>query len=329
MPNTPANLFEQQAANRRNTVLVMALFVLFVGFLGFGFDVFFLGFSPGGRNLFGFPIATFAALILGGFSAYSGLEGGARSVLSSSGAVPAPENDPRYTQLHNVVEEMAIAAGLPKPAVYVIPDPDPNAFATGKDPEHACIAVTQGLLDSLDREELQGVVAHEMGHVRNLDIRLMTVIAALIGAVMLLVEFGSRSMQIGRIGTGGRKSSSDRSGGGGGVVLLVFWVIGMILAPFISQLLAMAVSRQREYLADASGAQLTRNPAALASALQKIDAAVEPTRSIKKGTAHLCIANPLGSSLDDREGFFADLLSTHPPIRKRITLLKAMAYQHA
>jgi len=318
----PANIFEQEAANRRNTVLVMVVFVLFVAFLGFGFDVFFLGYNPGGRSLFSFPIATLAAIMLGGFSAYHGLESGARTVLASSGAVPAPADDPRYTQLHNIVQEMAIAAGVPPPAVYIIPDPDPNAFATGKDPAHACIAVTQGLLESLNREELQAVVAHEMGHVRNYDIRLMTVIAALIGAVMLLAQFGART---GRFGTGGRR---DRSGGGG-VVLLVFWLIALVLAPFISILLAMAVSRQREYLADASGAELTRNPGALASALQKIDAAVEPTRSIKQGTAHLCIANPLGSNLDKKEGFFADLFSTHPPIQKRIMLLKAMAYQHA
>jgi len=323
---TPANIFEQEAANRRNTVVVMGVFVLFVAFLGFGFDVFFLGYVPGGRGLFGFPVATLAALALGGFSAYNGLQNGARAVLSSSGAVPAPAGDPRYAQLHNVVEEMAIAAGIPPPAVYVIPDPDPNAFATGKDPGHACIAVTEGLLESLNREELQAVVAHEMGHVRNYDIRLMTVIAALIGAVMLLSQFGSRSM---RFGSGGRRGSDRSGGGGGGVVLLVFWLIALVLAPFISKLLAMAVSRQREYLADASGAELTRNPAALASALQKIDAAVEPTRSIKQGTAHLCIANPLGSNLDQKEGFFADLFSTHPPIAKRIMLLKAMAYQHA
>ncbi|HUI10033.1 MAG TPA: M48 family metallopeptidase [Bacteroidota bacterium] len=324
MSGAPANIFEQQAANRRNTVVVMAVFVLFVAFLGLGFDVFFLGYDPGGRGLFGFPVATLAAILIGAFSAYNGLESGARTVLASSGAVPAAADDPRYTQLHNVVEEMAIAAGIPPPAVYVIPDPDPNAFATGKDPEHACIAVTQGLLDSLNRDELQGVVAHEMGHVRNYDIRLMTVIAALIGAVMLLAQFGSRTA---RFGTGGRRSRSG--GGGGGVVLLVLWLIALVLAPFISKVLAMAVSRQREYLADASGAQLTRNPAALASALQKIDAAVEPTRSIKQGTAHLCIANPLGSNLDGKEGFFADLFSTHPPIQKRIMLLKAMAYQHA
>ena len=322
MSYAPANIFEQEAANRRNTVLVMVVFVLFVAFLGLGFDVFFLGYNPGGRSLFSFPIATLAAIMLGGFSAYHGLESGARTVLASSGAVPAPADDPRYTQLHNIVQEMAIAAGVPPPAVYIIPDPDPNAFATGKDPAHACIAVTQGLLESLNREELQAVVAHEMGHVRNYDIRLMTVIAALIGAVMLLAQFGART---GRFGTGGRR---DRSGGGG-VVLLVFWLIALVLAPFISKLLAMAVSRQREYLAVASGAELTRNPGALASALQKIDAAVEPTRSIKQGTAHLCIANPLGSNLDRKEGFFADLFSTHPPIQKRIMLLKAMAYQHA
>jgi len=323
--SAPLNILEQQEANRRNTVLVMAIFVLFVGFLGFGFDVFILGFGPG-RGLFGFPLATLAALALGAFSAMSGLESGATTILNSSGAVPVDADDPRYKELHNVVEEIAIASGLPKPQVYVIPDPDPNAFATGKDPEHAFVAVTQGLLDSLNREELQGVIAHEMGHVRNYDIRLMTVTAALIGAVMLLTEFGARSWQF---GLGGRRSSSNRGGGAGGAILLVVWIVALILAPIISRVLAMAVSRQREFLADASGAELTRNPGALASALQKIDAAVEPTRSIKKGTAALCIANPLGSGLDDKEGFFADLFATHPPIRKRIMLLKAMAYQKA
>jgi heat shock protein HtpX len=324
MAGTPANIYEQQSANRRNTVLVMTVFILFVGFLGFGFDVFILGF--GGRGGLGVPVVTIIALMLGGISAYNGLQSGAVSVLRSSGAVPAPPDDPRYRQLHNVVEEMAIAAGVPKPQVYVIPDPDPNAFATGKDPANASIAVTQGLLDQLSREELQAVVAHEMGHVRNLDIRLMTVVAALIGAVMLLSEFGMRTM---RFGGGGKKGSSRSGGGAGGAILFVIWLVALILAPLISRMLAMAVSRQREFLADASGAELTRNPSALASALEKIDAAVEPTRSIKKGTAHLCIANPLGSDINEKEGFLADLFATHPPIRKRIMLLKGMAYQHA
>lgn len=325
MATAARNIYEQQASNRRNTVLVMTVFVLFVGFLGLGFDVFFLGFGFDGQGL-GFPFATLIALTVGGFSAVNGLENGAASVLRSSAAVPADPANERYRQLHNVVEEIALAAGLPKPAVYVIPDPDPNAFATGKDPRHACIAVTEGLLDRLNREELQAVIAHEMGHVRNADIRLMTVVAALIGGVMLLTELGLRTMRWG----GGEKKSSSRGGGGiGGAILFILWLAALILAPFISRLLAMAVSRQREFLADASGAELTRNPGALASALEKIDASLEPTRAIKKGTAHLCIANPLGSDLDDREGFFADIFATHPPIRKRILLLKSMAYQRA
>ena len=326
MAPSPANIFEQQQANRRNTLLVMCIFVVFVGFLGFGFDVFFLGFGEGRQALIGFPVVTIAAILLGGISAVSSLQSGDSRVLSSSCASPASEDDPRFRQLHNIVEEMAIAAGTPKPSVYVIPDPDPNAFATGRDPQHATIAVTEGLLTALNRDELQAVIAHEIGHVRNYDIRLMTVVAALIGAVMLLSEFGLRGM---RFGTGGRRSSSSRGGGSGGIILFVLWLVALILAPLVSRILALAVSRQREFLADASGAELTRNPGALASALQKIDAAVEPTRAIKKGTAHLCIANPLGSDIDDKEGFFADLFSTHPPIRKRIMLLKAMAYQHA
>jgi heat shock protein HtpX len=220
---------------------------------------------------------------------------------------------------------MAIAAGLPRPALYVIPDPDPNAFATGRDPQHASIAVTLGLLDQLSRDELQGVIAHEMGHIRNLDIRLMTVVAALIGTVMLISEYGLRLMRFG-VGGKSRKSSSDKGGGGLGAMMFVLWLIALILAPFLSRILAMAVSREREYLADASGAQLTRNPAALASALEKIDAAEDPTRAIKKGSAHLCIADPLGRNVNEKEGTFADLFATHPPIRKRITYLRAMAY---
>jgi heat shock protein HtpX len=318
MADRPLNIYEQQAANKLNTMLVMVAFILFLAFLGFGFDVLFLGAA--------FPIATLIALMIGCGSAYWSLQSGAQAVLSSSSAQPVPDNDPRYQTLRNVVDEMAIASGLPRPKLFIIPDPDPNAFATGKDPEHACVAVTEGLLQKLNREELQAVIAHEMSHVRNYDIRMMTVVAALVGAVMLLSEFGLRS---GGMGVGRRRGSSSRGGGGGGAILLIFWLVAMILAPLISQILALAVSRQREYLADASGAELTRNPAALASALEKIDGAVEPTRSIKKGTAHLCIADPLGRNINAKEGFFAELFGTHPPIRKRITLLKAMAYQHA
>jgi heat shock protein HtpX len=318
MADRQLNIYEQQAANKLNTMLVMVAFILFLAFLGFGFDVLFLGAA--------FPIAMLIALAIGCASAYWSLQSGAQAVLSSSSAQLVPDEDPRYQTLRNVVDEMAIASGLPRPKLYVIPDPDPNAFATGKDPEHACVAVTEGLLQKLNREELQAVVAHEMSHVRNYDIRMMTVVAALVGAVMLLSEFGLRS---GGMGVGRRRGSSSRGGGGGGAILLIFWLVAMILAPLISQILALAVSRQREYLADASSAELTRNPAALASALEKIDAAVEPTRSIKKGTAHLCIADPLGRNINAKEGFFAELFGTHPPISKRIMLLKAMAYQHA
>ena len=315
MAALPPNIYEQQAANKRTTLLVMAAFILFLGFLGFGFDALFLGAK--------FPIATLIAVAIGAMSAYWSLQSGAQAVLSSSNAQPVLTGDANYQVLQNVVDEMSIASGLPRPNVYIIPDPDPNAFATGKDPAHASIAVTEGLLQKLNRDELQGVVAHEMSHIRNYDIRMMTVVAALIGAVMLLSEFGLRSMRFG--GVGGRRQSS--SGKGGGPILLILWLVAMILAPLISRILAMAISRQREYLADASGAELTRNPAALASALEKIDAAAEPTRSIKKGTAHLCIADPLERNVNAKEGFFAELFGTHPPVIKRIAILRAMAYQ--
>jgi heat shock protein HtpX len=224
----------------------------------------------------------------------------------------------------NIVDEMAIASGLPRPKVCTIPDPDPNALATGMAAERASIAVTEGLVERLNREELQAVVAHEMGHIRNYDIRLMTVVAALIGTVLLISEFGTRMMRFGG-GRSGKKSSTNSGGLG---ILMVVWVAALILAPFISQILAMAVSRQGEYLADASGAEMTRNPLALASALQKINDAPELTRSITKGTAHLCIADPLGRKVNEREGGMAVLFGTHPPIHKRITLLRAMAYQN-
>jgi heat shock protein HtpX len=323
MASLRRNIHEQQAANRRSTVLVMAVFILFFALLGLGFDTFFLGFQFGGppHRGVGFPAATLIALIYGGFRALSSYRSGAQSVLSSAGAQPVAEGNPEYQQLVNVVDEMSIASGVPRPALYVIPDPDPNAFATGNDPAHASVAVTQGLVERLNREELQGVIAHEMSHIRNYDIRLMTMIAALMGAILLLAEFGLRTFRYG----GTRSKGSSR----GGPILLIFWLLALLLAPLLSQILALAVSREREYLADASGAELTRNPNALASALEKIDAADEPTRSIKKGSAHLCIGDPLGREANEHEGFFANLFATHPPIEKRITLLRAMAYEHA
>jgi len=306
----------------------MLVFIAFLVLLGAGFDRFFLGYS--GTSL---PVGTLAALALGTGSAMFSYYGGDRAVLLSSHAQPleareaAAQTDAekfKLTQLDNVVDEMAIAAGLPKPKVYVIPDADPNAFATGRDPAHASLAVTQGLLDRLDREELQGVVAHEMSHIRNYDIRLMMIIAALVGAIVLLSDWGANGLWWG----GGRRRNSDEGGGGAiGAVMFAVWIIGIILAPIIGQLLAMMVSRRREYLADASGAELTRNPLGLARALQDIDSAAEPTKLISRGTAHLCIADPLGRALGDKEHAAAELFATHPPIAQRIARLREMAYQ--
>jgi heat shock protein HtpX len=317
---TGTNLFEQQKRNLRRTTGFLAGFVAFLAFLGIGADFFLYGSGAGP----GFPIATIGALLFGAGSSLWALRAGDRAVLESANARPVDRSDPGEQQLDNVVEEMAIAGGLPKPAVYVIPDHDPNAFATGSGPEKSSVAVTAGLIEALNREELQAVVSHEMAHVKNYDVRLMTVVAALVGSVLLISDFGRRGIRWG----GGRRRSS-RSGGGGAVMLvfLVLWIVSILLAPLIARLVAMAVSREREYLADASGSELTRNPGALASALEKIDAAKEPTPSIKQGVAHLCIADPRGRRINEREGGLAELLATHPPIAKRIALLREMAYQ--
>jgi len=208
-----------------------------------------------------------------------------------------------------------------------VADPDPNAFATGRGPGHASIAVTRGLLDVLDREELQGVVAHEMSHVKNLDVRVMTIVAALVGAVALLSDWARRGMWWG--GGSRRRDSDDGDRGGGltGLLFFILWIVAIMLAPLMAQLLAMMVSRGREYLADASGAELTRNPMGLARALEKIDAAVAPTRTINHGSAHLCIADPLGRQVNLKEGFVSDLFASHPPMAARIAALKEMAFQ--
>ncbi|MGE5833245.1 MAG: M48 family metalloprotease [Acidobacteriota bacterium] len=325
------NIFEQQTANRRRTWLVMAAFIGVLAILGAGFDFFVLG-----QGEFYAPMATVLAVAIGSGQAWWSLHNGDRAVLRSSSAIPledqlgqATSDDERlrYRQFENVVEEMAIAAGVPKPRAYVIADDDPNAFATGRDPEHASIAVTEGLLRSLNREELQGVVGHEMGHVRNLDIRLMTVVAALMGAILLLADWSGRAMRWGAASSRSSRGSKDRGGGGLGVIFLVIWILAIILAPLVGRLLATAVSRRREYLADATGAELTRHPLALANALEKIEGAAGPTPSVKRGTAHMCIADPLGLQIDNREGTWANLWATHPPMSKRIAALKAMAYQ--
>jgi len=203
------NIYEQQRRNKRRTVIVIAVFLLFIGFLGLGFDLFLLGNDPLGffGAPYGFPLATVIALGVGGLSSAWGLGSGAKAVLASAHAYPVPEGDPRFRMLNNVVDEMVIASGIPRPAVYIVPDSDPNAFATGRDPAHSAIAVTEGLLESLNREELQGVVAHEMSHIRNYDIRVTTIVAALVGAAFLLSDWGTRGMRFGMLSGGGRGKS--------------------------------------------------------------------------------------------------------------------------
>jgi heat shock protein HtpX len=323
------NLYDQQSANRRKTWLIMLTFIAFLAFLGFGFDAFFTGMTGGYV-----PVGSVLALGVGSVSALASYFHGDRAVLLAAGALPLADVTASATdadklklrQLDNVVDEMAIAAGLPRPRVYVVPDADPNAFATGRDPAHASLAVTSGLLDALDREELQGVVAHEMSHIRNLDVRVMTLVAALVGGVALLSDWARRGMMWG--GVSRRRDDDDRNGGGvAGIAFFVLWLLAVMLAPLMAQALAMLVSRKREYLADASGAELTRNPIGLAHALEKIESAVAPTRSINRGTAHLCIADPLGRQMNAREGFWSDLFASHPPMSARIAALEEMAFE--
>jgi heat shock protein HtpX len=323
------NLYEQQSANRHKTWLIMFAFVAFLFVLGLGFDVFYLG-SAGGYV----PIGSIAALGVGSVSAAFSYFTGDKAVLLATGAKPIAEaaaaasddQKLKLRQLENIVDEMAIAAGLPRPPVYIVDDPDPNAFATGRGPGHSSIAVTRGLLDALDREELQGVIAHEMSHVRNLDVRLMTIVAALVGAVALIADWSARGMSWG----GGSRRRGDRESGGGGIggiVFLIIWIVAIAVAPLMAQALAMMVSRKREFLADASGAELTRNPVGLASALEKIESAVAPTKAINRGSAHLCIADPLGRQVNLKQGFWSDLFASHPPMPARIAALKEMAFQ--
>ena len=330
-----ANLFAQQEANRRRSNWLVVGFIVFFAWVGFGGDVG-LGLltadAPPGSYHHVVPfIGLFATVTAAGICWFAWRYGPER-VLWSTGAWEIIEPaTPAQKQLVNVVEEMAIASGLPKPRVWVVPDDDPNAFATGRDAQSASIAVTEGLLAALSREELQAVVAHEMAHVRNLDVRLMTLLAGMVGAIALMSDGMGRMLRIGgrggRIGGGGRGGSGK--GGGNPLALLVLglWLITLIVAPVVSRILAMSVSRKREFLADATGAQLTRNPMALASALEKLAAATAATRSITRGAAHLCIVDPAPGLLSSREGFLADVLASHPPIRQRIIRLEGMGYQ--
>lgn len=302
--SVPEGTFRDRiAANQRNSLLLIGVFLLFVVAMGY-----IVGFAWTGDPLgavFGLVLAIVAGTVSGLITYF----GGAKMVLATSGAKEVSREE--YPVLHNVVEEMALAGGLPKPTIYVIDDSSPNAFATGRDPEHAAVAATKGLLDTLDRDELQGVMAHEMAHVGNLDIRYAMLVGVLVGTTVLISDFFLRSLFFGR-----------RGGGGDARLKLIMMVVALllaILAPIFARLLQMSISRQREYLADATAVRFTRNPDGLADALEKITRAAKPLRTANRATAHLYITNPLKK----RESM-KRLFSTHPPAEERIRRLRAM-----
>jgi heat shock protein HtpX len=301
---SPARLsiYEAASANRWRTVLLIAVFTALVAVLAY-----FVGeyFAPGG----GIAALPFALAISGG-SALVSYFAGDKLILAQSQARELGPDEER--KLRDVVESLALGLGIPTPKIYVIEDSAPNAFATGRDPRHASIAVTRGLLDKLDRTELEGVIAHELSHVGNRDIRVMVLVTVLVGTVALLADWMWRSMFWGR----GR----DRDRGGASAIIAVIAIALAVLTPIVATLIQLAVSRQREYLADASGALLTRYPPGLASALRKIAADKEPLEVANKATASLYFANPL----KDAPAFFDHLFDTHPPIEERIKRLEAM-----
>jgi len=303
-------MYEQIRSNRRASWLLMVAVVALLCLLGYVIGFAWMGDSSGGLGLLGvFGIAAIAWSLVSYYA-------GAGLVLAVSGARRVThEQEPR---LFNVVEEMTVAAGLGEPpAVYVIEDGALNAFATGRDPAHSSVTVTRGLLDALDRDQLQGVIAHEMSHVRNYDIRFATLVGVLVGMIALVSDFFLRSRLFGW-GGGGRRGGD--SGGAGAVMMLVAVVLA-ILAPLAAYLVQFAISRRREYLADASGVELTRNPLGLARALNAIAADKRPLRAANRATAHLYIANPLRKTKQ-----VATLFDTHPPLQERIAVLLRMAH---
>jgi heat shock protein HtpX len=306
--------YSEQSANRRNSFLLALLVVAFLAVFGYiiGYVV---GLGSGNEVAFGIG-ALAIAVAFGLLGAVGSYFGGDQLVLASShaqevGAAQAPE-------LFNVVQELAIAANVPMPKVYIIDDPSPNAFATGRDPQHSSVAITTGLLKKLDREELQGVIGHELSHVRNYDIRFTLIVGVMLGSIAMLAQLFLRYT----FWFGGGRNRNDNEGGGSGslgAILLVVGIVLAILAPFFTALVQMAVSRQREYLADASSVELTRNPHGLERALAKLAADNESLHSANGATQHLYIVNPL-----KKLGGGSALFSTHPPIVDRINRLRQL-----
>lgn len=307
------NIYEVQSANKLKSAIIVVLFIVFVflavyiltNALGY-----YMGYQPGGFGYFG------VALIISGISSFISYYYSDKIVLGISHARRAtPQEDKLFTQ---VVENLCIGAGLPKPALYVIDDPSPNAFATGRDPKHAVICATTGLLSKLNRSEMEGVFAHELTHIKSFDSRLMAVVAVMVGLIALLGDWFMRSMLWGNR----RRNDSE---GDVGAIFIILGIIFAILSPIVGTLIQLAISRRREFMADAGSVEITRQPQDLISALQKISSDPEPLRSANKATAHLYIENPFKKVGHGKVGWFSGLFDTHPPISERIKALKSMA----
>lgn len=299
------SIYSQIDSNKRRTFLVMVFFVAFITLSAYIFG------QASGRGL----SFTGMALIFSGLISFGSYYWSDKLVLAMSGAHPVSEkDDPRFYRL---VENLCIGAGLPKPKIYLIDDSAPNAFATGRDPQHAVVCATSGLLEKLDKQELEGVIAHELSHIKDYDTRLMGIVAILVGMIAFLADWFMRSLW-----WGDRGNRQDRNNEGLGGIMVIVGVIFAILSPLIASLIQMAISRRRELLADAQAALLTRYPEGLASALEKISQDKDVLEAATNATAHLYIINPFKGK--DFGAWFAGLFDTHPPIEERIKILRAM-----
>jgi len=306
------NIYDAVSANRRNTVFLMAGFMVVVAIAAGAIGMILIGdpVSAAASAIIGMVIGLIVALI-----AYRSSD---KLVLSISSAREIDLHD--RPELYRTVENLCIGSGLPMPKVYIIDDSAPNAFATGRNPQNAAVAITSGLLDKLEPLELEGVMAHELSHIKNVDTRFMVMTAVLVGFVALIADVALRSLWF---GAGRRRGSRDRGGGGAAIVLMIVAIIAVILAPLVARLIRLMLSRQREYLADASAALLTRYPEGLASALEKLEADTEPLEVANKATEALYIVNPLKG----HESALNNMFATHPPINDRVARLRAMAGQ--
>lgn len=308
------NIYEVQQSNKWKSNLIVVIFALFIAlsvYILMNAFIVYSGYRPGGLGITGI------ALIVSGAMSFGSYWWSDKIVLGISGARPADRK--RHFEFFTVAENLAIGAGIPKPKLYVIEDTAPNAFATGRDPDHAVICATTGLLDKLNRTELEGVVAHEMSHIRNYDIRLMSVVSVMVGTLALLGDWLIRMSWFG----GGNKNNDEKSSAG--TIFVVLGIVFAILSPIIAQLIQLAISRRREFMADAGAVSMTRQPSGLISALKKISADQEPLEAANKATAHMYIANPFKAQMHGGVSNFAKLFNTHPPMAERIKMLEQMA----